>query len=115
VAFEVFTNAATRADTSVASANAAVSNMQQQLVSLQANFNDAQSKVATLTSNLTVVGTRLDTALADSGAVGSLRLQMNTVKNQVGAFAQLSPSDITSKLGAVSDLNQRVLLLEQNK
>jgi hypothetical protein len=115
VAFEVFTNAATRADTSVAATNSAVSAVQQQLSTVQASVTSAQTQMATLTNNLTAVGTRLDTALSDTGAVGSLRLQLNTVKTQVGAFSQLNPTDISSKLGAVSDLNQRVFLLETKK
>lgn len=115
VAFEVFTNAATRADTSAASASGAVSALQQQLGSVQQTINDTQSKVAALTTNLTAVGTRLDTALADSGAVGSLRLQLNTIKNQVGAFSALNPTDITAKMGAINDLNTRVLQLETGR
>jgi hypothetical protein len=71
--------------------------------------------MATLTNNLTSVGARLDTALADSGAVGSLRLQVNTLKNQVTAFSALNPSDISSKLGAVTDLSNRVFQLETRR
>lgn len=115
VAFEVFTSAAARADTSAASANSAVAAVQQQLSAVQQSVTDAQGKVATLTNNLTAVGTRLDTALADTGAVGSLRLQLNAVKTQVGAFTALNPSDITSKLGAVTDLSNRVFQLETKR
>jgi hypothetical protein len=115
VAFEVFTDAATRADTSVAAANTAVAAVQQQLTAVQQSVTDATGKVATLTNNLTAVGTRLDSALADTGAVGTLRLQLSAVKTQVGAFSALNPSDITTKLAAVSDLSTRVLTLETKK
>jgi hypothetical protein len=115
IAFEVFTNAATQAQTSVASANGAVTAVQQQLTQMQASVTDAQTKVSTLTNSLTAVGARLDTALADSGAVGSLRLQLNTVKNQVGAFAALNPTDVATKIGTLSALNDRVLQLETRK
>ncbi len=115
VAFEVFTTAATRSDTSAAAANRSVAEVQKQLGSFQANLADAQNKMATLTNNLTSVGARLDTALADSGAVGSLRLQVNTLKNQVTAFSALNPSDISSKLGAVTDLSNRVFQLETRR
>jgi hypothetical protein len=115
VAFEVFTTAATRSDASVASANRAVSEVQKQLGTLQTNLTDAQSKMTNLTNSLTSVGTRLDTALADSGAVGSLRLQVNTLKNQITAFSALNPSDITSKLGAVTELSNRIFQLETRR
>ncbi len=115
VAFEVFTTAATRSDASVASANRAVSEVQKQLGTLQAGLSDTQNKMTTITNNLTVVGTRLDTALADSGAVGTLRLQVGTLKNQITAFSALNPSDITSKLGAVTDLSNRVFQLETRR
>jgi predicted nucleic acid-binding Zn-ribbon protein len=115
VAFEVFTTAATHADVSVASTNDQVSAVKQQLASIQQSVTDAQSKVAGLTTNLTAVGTKLDSALADSGAVGSLRLQVSTIKNQFGAFSALNPTDIVSKIGAVSDLSNRVFQLETKK
>ncbi len=115
VAFEVFTTAATRSDVSLASANDQVAAVKQQLTAVQQGVADAQSKVAGLTTNLTAVGTRLDTALADSGAVGSLRLQLNTIKNQVGAFSALNPTDIAAKIGTVADLNTRVFQLETKK
>jgi predicted nucleic acid-binding Zn-ribbon protein len=115
VAFEVFTNAATRADNSAASANDAIAEVKQQLSTVQQNVKDATDKVATLTGNLTAVGTRLDSALADSGAVGSMRLQLNTVKGQVAAFSALNPADITAKIGTVTDLSNRVFQLETRR
>ncbi len=115
VAFEVFTSAATQAQTSVASANGAVAAVQQQLLAVQQSVSDAQGKVSSLTNNLTAVGTRLDTALADNGIVGSLRLQLNTVKNQVTAFSALNPTDVASKIGTISALNDRVLQLETKR
>jgi hypothetical protein len=115
VAFEVFTSAATHANTSVASVNAAVADVQRQLVAVQAKVDDATSHVSNLTNNLTAVDTRLTSALADTGAVGSLRVQLTTVKNQVGAFSALNPSEIATQLGNVANLNQRVLSLETPK
>jgi hypothetical protein len=61
------------------------------------------------------VGGRLDAALADSGAVGSLRLQLNTVKNQVAALSALNPAEISANIGTVGDLKQRVFMLESRR
>jgi len=115
VAFDVFTNAATHANTSVASVNSAVADVQRQLVAVQAKVDDATSHVSNLTNNLTAVGTRLDSALADSGAVGSLRVQFNAVKSQVGTLSGLNPTEIANKLGNVAALNDRVLNLERTQ
>jgi hypothetical protein len=115
VAFEVFTHAATRSDVSVASANAAVAAAQQKLAALQAATAEAQAKLQVLQNNLTLVGGRLDAALADSGAVGSLRLQLNTVKNQVAALSALNPAEISANIGTVGDLKQRVFMLESRR
>jgi hypothetical protein len=115
VAFEVFTHAATRADSSSASANAAVAAAQKQLAALQAATAEAQAKLQVLTNNLALEKGRLDAALADNGAVGSLRLQFNTMKNQIGAFFALNPNEISANIGTVLDLKQRVGALEMGR
>lgn len=115
VAFDVMTEAATKADTTVASATNAVQAVQSQLAAMQQSVADAQAKMASLNTNVATVGTRLDAALAESGAVGSLRVQFNTLKTQVGTFSALNPSDIQAKIGTLTDLKDRVFQLETRK
>jgi hypothetical protein len=47
--------------------------------------------------------------------VGSLRLQLNTVKNQVAALSALNPAEISANIGVVGDLKQRVFMLESRR
>jgi hypothetical protein len=108
VAFEVFTNTATRAD-------ASVGNLQKAVDGVIKGIAEAEKNLTTLSKNVVSVGSRLDAALADNGAVGSLRLQLNTIKNQVSAFALLNPTEISARMGSVQDLSQRVFLLETKK
>jgi hypothetical protein len=117
VAFEVFTQAATRGDVSVAAVNDAVSAVRQQVAQVQQSYNDVNKQVSTLQSSLSSNGARLDAALADGGIIHNLQADVSAVKGQVGTLQvlNLNPTEIKTKLDLVASLDNRVGLLEVKK
>jgi hypothetical protein len=114
VAFEVFTQAATKGDASLAAVNDAVSAVQKQVAQVQQSFTDVNKQVSTMQSGLSAHGARLDAALADGGIIHNLQADVSAVRGQVGTLQvlNLNPTEIRSKLDLVASLDNRLGVLE---
>jgi hypothetical protein len=114
VAFEVFTQAATKGDASLAAVNDAVSAVQKQVAQVQQSYTDVNKQVSTMQSGLSANGARLDAALADGGIIHNLQADVSAVKGQVGTLQvlNLNPTEIRSKLDLVASLDNRLGVLE---
>ena len=117
VAFEAFTQAATKGDASVAAVNDAVSAVQKQVTQVQQSYTDVNKQVSSMQSGLSANGARLDAALADGGIIHNLQADVSAVKGQVGTLQilNLNPTEIKTKLDLVSSLDNRVGVLEVKK
>jgi hypothetical protein len=114
IAFEAFTQTATRGDASAAAVSDALSSMQKQVTQVQQTFTDINKQVATLQGAVGIHGARLDSALAEGGIIHNLQSDVSAVKGQVGTLQVLSlnPTEIKTKLDLVTSLENRVGTLE---
>jgi hypothetical protein len=113
VAFSVFTDAATRADTNVSTVVGQVSNLQQQVTKNATQLDTINSSMSDLRTSFSAVNSRVDTALAEGGTLTAVQNDVSTIKSQVTGLQQLNPTDVTTRLSEVTGLSNRLAALEQ--
>jgi hypothetical protein len=109
VAFEAFAESAVRSDSSVAGVQQDLASLQQQVSAVQA----IGASVSSLQQSVSALGGRVDAAIGAGSDLQSVRADLNTVKQQVQHFQALDVSDVTSKLGLVTSLDNRLSKLER--
>jgi hypothetical protein len=113
VAFEVFTDAATRADTDVAGVKGQVAALQEQVGQVEENFASITNDVSNLKGSVGTLGGRLDATLTEGGQLQVLRQNLDTVSKQVSVLRDLDPSSVREKMLLVDSLSNRVENLER--
>lgn len=113
VAFEVFTDAATRADTDVAGVKGQVAALQEQVGQVEENFASITNDVSNLKGSVGTLGGRLDATLTEGGQLQVLRQNLDTVSQQVRVLRDLDPSSVREKMLLVDSLSNRVEHLER--
>jgi hypothetical protein len=108
VAFDAITESITRADVDVSGVNNQISTLQSQVTQVKAQFDTVNGTVASMQTSLGTLSGKVDSTLAESGLLGSLRADVNTVKGQLATFQLLNPTDVTTNIGQVKNLMSSV-------
>jgi prefoldin subunit 5 len=101
VAFQVFTQAATRADTNVSGLAAQVGALQQQVEQAGQRLDTFGSSVGELRDSVGRFGQRFDDTLSDAGAIGSLRTRLESIQNEF-ATLDTSVNDLRTSFSTVN-------------
>jgi hypothetical protein len=112
-AFEVFTNAAVRSDANVSGVAGEVASLRAQVSEVRQGVQAVTGQVSGLDDRVQGLHVRVDTTLAETGPLQSIRQEVTTVRNQVAGLTGLNPTEITNRLGELSGIATRITGLEQ--
>ncbi len=114
VAFEAFSDTASKSQTTSSEVAGTVSQLQQRISAVENSTGSLSQQFTSLSTNVGTIGGKLEATLAEGGLVHTLQNSVKTVAQQVTAFQGLDPVATQQKLADVNAIDSRVKLLEKN-
>jgi chaperonin cofactor prefoldin len=114
IAFEAFSDSASRSQSAGSEVAGTVTQLQQRLTQVETHTGNLTQQLTSLNTNVGTLGGKLDATLAEGGIVHTLQNSVKTVAQQVGAFQGFDPVATQQRLGDVNNIDARVKLLEKN-
>ena len=113
VAFDVFTDAAVRADAGTEGVRSDLAALSQRVDQATQQVGQVASQVNGLQTSVGALGGRLDATVGENGALRGFQARLDTVTEQVQVLRDLDPSRIQTQLIQIDGLNNRLSRLER--
>jgi hypothetical protein len=115
VAFDVFSSASIKPDSTTFDFRASVGDLEAKIGSLRQNFETVRGGVESADTKIAGLNARLERALATGGEVAQLRNAVTDVQTKVQVLRDIDPSNVRQGLSTIESLNNRVANLERGR